>query len=155
MDCFRKLISQKFELSYGVLIGFVRFLKEKNVDSKFQNLPTEKSTLTDSDLFSMQKPKIELNNGSIKLFPKQPAFESEYPEYAGGSAGALLGLYFVRYRGYVDHDLKGLYGGELIWADGTPSQEDFTPLFDITFDPQLNKSSCYHFMTWITVRNDC
>ncbi|VDK33333.1 unnamed protein product [Gongylonema pulchrum] len=79
----------------------------------------------------------------------------EYPEYAKGAAGAVLGLYFIRYSGYMDRDPSGMYGGKLVWIDGTASQDNFAPFFDQSFDPQVNKSNCYHFMTWIIDENDC
>uniref|UniRef100_A0A915PTG9 Uncharacterized protein n=1 Tax=Setaria digitata TaxID=48799 RepID=A0A915PTG9_9BILA len=79
----------------------------------------------------------------------------EYPEYAKGIAGALFGLFFVRYDDFITDDLSGMYNGKMIWYDGTPVKTDFSSFYDPPFDPRINKSNCYRFMTWTSKDNDC
>ncbi|VDN91621.1 unnamed protein product [Brugia pahangi] len=80
---------------------------------------------------------------------------SEYPEYAEGLLGALFGLFFIRQNGFVNNDSTGMYGGKMIWYDGTLAKTDFSSFYDSSFNPRLNKSNCYRFMTWAIEDNDC
>lgn len=79
----------------------------------------------------------------------------EYPEYAEGLTGALFGLFFIRQNGFIDNDPSGMYGGKMIWYDGTPAITDFSSFYDHSFNPRVNKSNCYRFMTWAMDDNDC
>ncbi|VBB28883.1 unnamed protein product [Acanthocheilonema viteae] len=78
----------------------------------------------------------------------------EYPEYAEGLVGALFGLFFTRQNGFVNNDSSGMYGGKMIWYDGTPAKTNFSSFHDPLFNPRVNKSHCYRFMTWATEDND-
>ncbi|KAL3986079.1 hypothetical protein ACH3XW_41280 [Acanthocheilonema viteae] len=78
----------------------------------------------------------------------------EYPEYAEGLVGALFGLFFTRENGFVNNDSSGMYGGKMIWYDGTPAKTNFSSFHDPLFNPRVNKSHCYRFMTWATEDND-
>ncbi|VIO99429.1 Uncharacterized protein BM_BM1106 [Brugia malayi] len=78
----------------------------------------------------------------------------EYPEYAEGLLGALFGLFFIRQNGFVNNDSTGMYGGKMIWYDGTLAKTDFSSFYDSSFNPRLNKSNCYRFMTWAIEDND-
>ncbi|EFO20703.1 hypothetical protein LOAG_07786 [Loa loa] len=80
---------------------------------------------------------------------------SEYPEYAEGLIGALFGLFFIRHHGYINNDSIGMYGGKMVWYDGTPAMTDFSLFYDHSFNPRVNKSNCYRFMTWAIENNDC
>uniref|UniRef100_A0A1I7W4U9 Glycoprotein n=1 Tax=Loa loa TaxID=7209 RepID=A0A1I7W4U9_LOALO len=79
---------------------------------------------------------------------------SEYPEYAEGLIGALFGLFFIRHHGYINNDSIGMYGGKMVWYDGTPAMTDFSLFYDHSFNPRVNKSNCYRFMTWAIENND-
>ncbi|VDO57957.1 unnamed protein product, partial [Onchocerca flexuosa] len=48
-----------------------------------------------------------------------------------------------------------MYGGRMIWYDGTPATTDFSSFYDSSFNPGVNRSNCYRFMTWAIKDNDC
>uniref|UniRef100_A0A0R3RVP3 Agglutinin_C domain-containing protein n=1 Tax=Elaeophora elaphi TaxID=1147741 RepID=A0A0R3RVP3_9BILA len=48
-----------------------------------------------------------------------------------------------------------MYVNKIIWYDGTPATTDFSSFYDHSFDPRVNKSNCYRFMTWAIEDNDC
>ncbi|OZC06988.1 hypothetical protein X798_06033 [Onchocerca flexuosa] len=78
----------------------------------------------------------------------------EYSEYTEGLIGALFGLFFIRQRGFVSNDSSRMYGGRMIWYDGTPATTDFSSFYDSSFNPGVNRSNCYRFMTWAIKNND-
>lgn len=80
---------------------------------------------------------------------------SEYSEYAEGLVGAMFGLFFIRQNGFINNDSSGMYGGKMIWYDGTPVTMDFGSFYDPSFNPRVNTSNCYRFMTWAIEDNDC
>uniref|UniRef100_A0A1I8EL34 Uncharacterized protein n=1 Tax=Wuchereria bancrofti TaxID=6293 RepID=A0A1I8EL34_WUCBA len=47
-----------------------------------------------------------------------------------------------------------MYGGKMIWYDGTLAKTDFSSFYDSSFNPRVNKSNCYRFMTWAIEDND-